>query len=621
MMTAITDPAAPADPHALCASGSELHAAGRYEEAIALFRQAIALDPRLAEAHDRLGRSLNNLRRLDEATAAFREAVRLEPDSAEAHNHLGHVLRAQGALEEAATSFSEALRIDPGSTPAHHNLGIVHMALGDPGRAIECFERAVRLDVRDARGHLLLGMAWPALGKLDKAEAGYRAALALEPGNAEARLKLGLLLSELQRIDEAETELRKALELEPDNAQAWAELAALYERVSRLEDMRRALARALALSPDDPRVILEAARHDRRVGDSDAAVERLQGVDLTVLPPRLAQQFHFELGRLFDRRNDVDAAYGHFSQANRLGASSERMRQVDPQGFLQQINDLYACFANARLADWAPPKPVAAAETPVFLMGFPRSGTTLTDLLLDGHPRIRTLEEKPTLDAVIAFLEKNHAAGFPGALPVLSGTDIEELREVYFGELERHIERQPGMLIVDKLPIRTVHAGLIWRLFPQARIVFSLRHPCDVCLSGFMQQFYLTDAFANFFTLEDTVLIYDKVMRLWQLYVSTLKPEHHVVRYERLIDDLESETRRLIHFLGLPWDDAALDYTRRARERGRIRTSSYHQVTEPIYTHARYRWQRYRKYFEPLEERLAPHVRYFGYSLDDDGDH
>jgi hypothetical protein len=158
-----------------------------------------------------------------------------------------------------------------------------------------------------------------------------------------------------------------------------------------------------------------------------------------------------------------------------------------------------------------------------------------------------------------------------------------------------------------------VHAGLIWRLFPRAKLIFALRHPCDVCLSGFMQRFRQNDAFANFSTLADTVRVYDSTMRLWQLYVSALGLEHHVVRYERLIDDPRAEMRSLIDYLGLPWDDKVLDHTRRARERGRIWTSSYHQVTEPIYGHARYRWERYRKHLAPHLQQLAPHIAGFGY--------
>ncbi len=606
-----------ADPLALCATGLGLHAGRSFEAAAACFRQAVALDPQLAEAHNHLGRSLNNLQRLDEAALAFREALRLRPDYAEAHNNLGHVLRAQGALEDAAAAFAEALRIDPGLARAQHNLGIVRMALGDPLRAVECFEQAVRLDARDARGHFLLGLAWPALGQLEKAAASYRVALELEPANVDVRLHLGLLLGELRRDDEAEAELRKLIELTPDNPQAWAELAALYESTSRLDDMRAAVQRALELAPHDPRVKLEAARYDRRADNIDAAVRRLQDIEPASLPPRLAQQLHAELGRLYDRRNEIDAAFGHFATANRYASGSERLRHVDPKRFLNQIDALHACFANARIADWPAPRPIAPADTPVFLFGFPRSGTTLTDLLLDGHPQIRTLEEKPTIDVVIAALEKNFAEGFPDALSRLSPADIEALRQVYFREVDRHVDREPGGVLVDKLPIRTVHVGVIWRLFPRAKMIFALRHPCDVCLSGFMQQYHLTDAFANFFTLEDTVRIYDKVMNLWKLYVSMLKLDCHAVRYEQLVEDLEGETRRLFRFLGVPWDEAALDYARRARERGRIWTNSYHQVTEPIYRHARYRWLRYRRYFEPHLERLAPHIRYFGYSMED----
>jgi tetratricopeptide (TPR) repeat protein len=575
--------------------------------------EALELDPNFAGAYCNLGRALNNLGKLDEAADAFRRALKLRPQLAIAHNYLGHVQRARGELERARESFRTALEIEPELAAARRNLGTVHMALGEAAEAVKCFAAAVRLEPGDAAGHLQLGIACHTVGRLGRAAASYRAALELEPGSAEGHLNLGIVLNELREPLEAERALQKALELEPGNALAWAELAALYEDMSRLDDMQEAVARALAIAPQDPRVNLEAARCDRRRGRLDEALARLRAVDPVGLPDRVAQQIHYELGLLHDRRNETDDAFRHFTEANRHGLSNDRLRRVDPSRFLRQIDALHTCFSSAPPSGWAKAPPIEAADTPVFLFGFPRSGTTLTDLLLDGHPSVRTLEEKPTINKVIDAIRHNFDGGFPEALARLDTADIATLREVYFRELDRHAEREPGIVIVDKLPIRTVHAGLIWRLFPRAKIVFSLRHPCDVCLSGFMQQYNSNDAFANFFTLEDTVRVYDKVMSLWRLYVSVLALDCHAVRYERLVGDLEGETRRLLRFLGLPWEDASLDYAERARQRGRIWTNSYHQVTEPIYDRARYRWLRYRAYLEPHLERLAPHIAYFGY--------
>ncbi|CAN5214145.1 hypothetical protein BH24PSE2_BH24PSE2_02550 [soil metagenome] len=591
---------------------------GDPKRAADLCLEALERDANSAVAYCNLGRALNNLGKLPEADDALRRALRIQPEYALAHNCLGHVQRARGDLERARESFSRAIDIEPELAVAHRNLGTIHMAEGETEQAVERFRAAVDFDPGDFWAHLQLGIAWHTLGRLHKAVSCYATALKIDPAHAAAHLNLGIALNELRRVQEAEASLEKALELEPDNPHAWTELAALYEDTSRLDEMGSVVARALALAPADPRVNLEAARYDRRKGKLDAALERLTQLDSTEIPARIGQQIHFELGLLHDLKDQADEAFGHFVEANRLGRASDRLRQVDPARFLRQIDALHACFAGARATEWSAPQP--AAEPPAFLLGFPRSGTTLTDLLLDGHPGIQTLEEKPTVNVVIAAIRDRFTAGFPDALPELTAADIEELRAVYFREVDRHLEREPKAKLVDKLPMRTVHVGLIWRLFPNAKIVFALRHPCDVALSGFMQQYDSNDAFANFFTLEDTVNIYDKVMNLWRLYESVLPLDRHVVKYERLVDDLERETRRLLEFLEVPWDPAVLDYASRARERGRIWTNSYHQVTEPIYRRARYRWLRYRRYFEPHLERLAPHIHHFGYSMGDADD-
>jgi len=160
----------------------------------------------------------------------------------------------------------------------------------------------------------------------------------------------------------------------------------------------------------------------------------------------------------------------------------------------------------------------------------------------------------------------------------------------------------------------TVDVGLILRVFPAARFIVAVRHPCDVCLSCFMQDFKMNDVTANFVTLEETAFLYAEVMGLWQHYVRVLPHAYHVVRYEDVVDDFRTETRRLLQFLDLDWDDAVLDYAEHARRRGMITTASYHQVIEPIYRRARYRWRRYARQLEPAIRVLRPHIEYFGYA-------
>jgi hypothetical protein len=221
------------------------------------------------------------------------------------------------------------------------------------------------------------------------------------------------------------------------------------------------------------------------------------------------------------------------------------------------------------------------------------------------------MEEQPMIEKVrISLVEKG--IDYPDQLAALTQDEITRLRQLYFEIADQALKRQAGSLLVDKMPLNTVEVALIHRLFPNAKIILSLRHPSDVCLSCFMQSFALNAGMSNFLTLEGAANLYERVMTLWRRYESQLELSVFRMRYEDLIDDLEGSARELLEFLELPWDDAVLNYHHHAATRNII-TPSYSQVTQKIYTRARYRWLRYEKYMDPMIKRLQPFIDEFGY--------
>jgi len=591
--------------------GETLLRQGKPEDAIPFFVKALEIDPNLAGAYDNLGRAFNNMGRLAEAADAFRRAVLIRPEFAVAYDHLGHALRAMGELDEARDAFEHAVAIDADFASARRNLATVLMSQGDVDGAITQFEYALSLKPGHTETLINLGIAYHTRRNFKKSAICYRKALQLDPDNAAVHLNLGLVLNEQRRSDEAEASFKRALELDPRSPGAYAELAALYEEANRLDELDQIVEKGLQLAPDHPRLNLEAAKGDRRRGELARGLQRLTRFDPAGMDPRLAEQFHYQLGYLHDRDGNADAAFGHFTAANELARATPRAREARPERFLALLDELDAFFSTSKLEEWTPAPP-GDRPAPVFMLGFPRSGTTLVDVVVDSHPGITTVEEQvtilPTLEALQAL-----PGGFPGALAELDEQTFARLRTLYFDAIDPFIAGEAGKLIIDKMPIRTVQVGMLWRLFPDARFVFCQRHPCDVVLSNFMQHYTVSDAFANFHTLEDATRIYDKTMGLWQLYNRRLPLNTHVVRYESLIDDLEAETRKLLDFLGLEWDPQVLDYAERARQRGHINTNSYHQVTEALYQRSRGRWRAYADYLEPLMPALDTHIEYFGY--------
>jgi hypothetical protein len=252
-------------------------------------------------------------------------------------------------------------------------------------------------------------------------------------------------------------------------------------------------------------------------------------------------------------------------------------------------------------------------QAPIFMIGFPRSGTTLLEQILGSHPDLQTLEEKDTVATMLkSFLAM--AGDSEHALAELDQTQILRLRKEYFDRAAHHISLRPGALLVDKMPLNTAYVPLLWRVFPHAKFILSIRHPCDVCLSCFMQNFAINEGMVGFFTLEDTSQIYSLVMGAWRKYAQELPLNYWQIRYEDLIEDVEGQAHQLLDFIGVPWNDAVLSHTEYAQQRTNIRTPSYHQVTQPIYQRAKYRWKRYEKEFAPVIEVLQPFIEQFGYS-------
>jgi hypothetical protein len=266
---------------------------------------------------------------------------------------------------------------------------------------------------------------------------------------------------------------------------------------------------------------------------------------------------------------------------------------------------------------WAERLRSLAAETTadkqVFLLGFPRSGTTLLDQILDVHPGTAVITEKQIINRIHeVLLKQGHR--IPEDLPVLDSRVVRQARNFYRNRIAYLLGGGcPAVLPVDKFPLHTIFISLIYRLFPHAKIIFAQRHPLDVCLSCFMNDFGLNAAMANFFTLESTAQLYAATMELWRRFIELFPIDYHVIKYESLVDDLEGEARKLFTFLGLDWNPVVLDFPTYAQQRDGRKTPSYHQVCQPIYRAALYRWKNYAGYLDGIRETLQPSMKFLGY--------
>jgi tetratricopeptide (TPR) repeat protein len=573
----------PGQPDGLHLSGLIAHQSGEHSRAATLIERAIAANGRQAPYHNSLGVVLLSSGDAAAAEGCFRKALALDPLYPEAHNNLANALQAQGRLQEAVAAYDRAIEIEPGYAEAWCNRGRTLHLLDQPDAAVESFRRALALRPDWPKALRYLGDALGQQGERDRAEECYRRALALDPADPETH----------------------------------AALATLLERASRLQEALAAAEQALHRNPRDIRAAVTAARAERRLGRAEDALVRLEALDVNGADTENRAYAAFARGQILDRLGDYARAYRAFVEGNALLAQTPAARDVEREFFPRLVDRLGQRFTREWVATWSPTS-AGDRPDPVFLIGFPRSGTTLLDQILDAHPALSTMEEKDAVDQVRRAVERM-PEGYPDALAGLNADALRELRRLYFNEMDRWLGPLDERTPVDKMPLNAIDAGLICRLFPRARLLVAIRHPCDVVLSGFMQAMKPNAAMVLFDSLGSTARFYAQVIGLWLRYREVLPQSVLTVRYEDLVADFAGETRRVLDFLGLPWDDAVLSYAERAKARA-IATPSYHQVVQPIYRRSLGRWRNYADAFAEVLPILRPFIQEFGYSAEGEAD-
>ena len=586
---------------------------GQAGEAIEAYRKAAEVEPGNAMAWGNLAAALAGRGEFEAAAEACRRGLAARPADVDALAGFAATLRACGARDEGEAACRAALARAPGHAEALRVLGHLLLDRAEASEALDCFRALADAHPQDARAHTSLGAALERCGDADAAIAACETAVRMAPADAHAHAGLAGVLWRTRRLEEAVRTFRRALDLDAGALEARANLAALLESMSRLDEAAEEAAAGLRHHPHDAYLNLVAAQCARRSGDAEASLRRLEGIDVRRAPLDLQARIGHEVGRLHDALGDPARAFEALRAANAVAASSPEARAASPERYLGEIAAASATVPRLRPLAGDPGAP-ARAESPAFVVGFPRSGTTLSDQILDSHPAARTLSEKPVVDRIVQRFA-DLADGYPAALERISAHRLTGLREEYRALAQTFVEVRPGELLVDRYPLNLVRLPAIWRLFPRAPVVLALRHPCDVVLSCWMQHFSINDAMASFLDLDAAARLYDAVMGLWRTCTEHLDLDVHVLRYESLVENFEPEVRALLAFLDLPWDERVLGFAEHARARADINTPSYHQVTRGIYTDARERWRRYAEPMASVLPVLAPWAEYFGYSV------
>jgi tetratricopeptide (TPR) repeat protein len=608
----------PHDADGFAEAADAMRALGRSVEAVPLYERALLLDPRLVEARNNLGNAFLELHQNLDAARCYRLALEAQPDNPVILCNLGNAQRLLGLFEEAKICLQRAIALDRTLSVGHSYLGLVHVALGQREAAVTNFRQAVELNPGDTAALNYLGGVLRELGRRRDAVMAYERAIAVNPGSAESHCHLGEVLFEMRRVGaamdcyrkaltlhptyapahlslgmalrqqrrpaDAEASCRTALDIDPNYVEALSFLGELKADRGEFTQAEELFVKAIAIDPGFHSAFAGIATHRKMtIADSEWRL----GVETLLrkrLPLSAEVSLRYALGKYFDDVRRFDDAFDQYARANELtkryGATYDRTQ------FSALVTRIIGRFQREFIRDCQ--TGASAADLPIVVVGMPRSGTSLTEQILASHPAVVGAGELTFWHGAYRRLEQTAPDGAP------NGPLLADMARNY---LERLTALGAGSSrVVDKMPANFLYAGLIHAALPNARIIHMQRHPLDTCLSIYFQNFFNIGPYAN--DLDNLAHYYREYLRLTDHWRATLPATALLeVPYEALTADQEGWTRRMLDFVGLPWNPKCLDF--HATDRVVI-TASKWQVRQKINTASAGRWRNYEKYVAPL---------------------
>ncbi|MEH0021483.1 MAG: sulfotransferase [Desulfobacter sp.] len=547
----------PENTDALIRLGHLYISSGNWEEAVACFKKTTTLMPAHMESHFSLGVALERLNRFDEAAASYETLLVLKPDLFEALNNLANLLNRKGDFDRAVPLYEKALAVRPDSPDVYNNLGVALLRTERLEQALECIKKAISLKPDYADAYNSLGNACEKAGWYQDAVGSYQQAIAIRPDHAQTHYNLGLVLERTGNVPDAVACLKTAVSLAPGHAQAHRHLA-------------------------------NAVRHDTEDDDIRAMVSlyREQGISAE-------DKMHlgFGLAKAYADLNAYETSFAFLHEANRLKRGMFPYAIEEERLFFKNIKAAFTeafCRQDRGGCDDA---------TPVFILGMPRSGTTLVEQILASHPRVYGAGELTGLSRIMTTLTRGSAdlsvvAGLPDKVLAHAGAAyVKQLRG--YSEDAAHI--------TDKMPHNFLFAGFIHRILPKARIIHCTRDPMDTCFSIFKNLFTPGHSHKYAYDLEELGEYYGLYQDLMAHWRNVLPNVIYKISYEALVANQEEETRKLLEFCGIPWDENCLFFYKTQRP---VSTTSSRQVRKPIYRDSVRLWERYAPWLTPLKSAL-----------------
>ena len=584
---------------------------GNLKSAELFLKRSIEINPKDINSLVNLGCVLRDLGNPKQAERYLKNAIAINPENDNALTNLGVVLNELGKIDEGEKFLKKALKINPTSPLTFNNLGNILIKKNNLQDAEVCFRKAIELKPDFSLAYNNLGSLLSRRGNLIAAEKYTQEAIKFNSKFELAHVNLGTIKIDLDKLSEAEELFLSALEINDNYNYAYANLFRLYEKTNNIKKLKLKIEKLNNNLNINNEILMYKARIAFREKDFVNAKKLIDQVSAEWI-----NQTDQNTNLLFwSFKAFIEEKVKNFDEAFKCFEKSQlnlKYEDCNPVEFQNYIKTYRRNLGSKKYLEKN--KTTSFTERqPAFLIGFPRSGTTLLDTILRSHPEIDVLEEKPIINSVEQIIQSKYKCSLD-ELDKLNKDELDFLRKHYLETLKNNSDRDKNAkILIDKFPFQTVCLPLINLLFPDSKIIFTHRNPYDTVLSCFQQAFEPNNAMSNFRSIDSAAKIYNLTMNVWTDYKKSLNINYITSKYEDLIEDFDSHISKILNFLDVNWNENIKNYRDTAYKRVKINTPSSSQVVQPIYKTSIEKWKNYERYFETSHINLRKWKNYFKY--------
>ncbi len=569
----------------------------QYEQAINSFQTAIQLDPQLDIAVEMLGKTLVESSRYEDAVTFYSSLLKQRPQEVNLYSQLAMAQKQSGQLVEAEATMKMSLQICPDNHQAYNELGAILWEQKKLKQAVDAFETAVKLQPKNASAWSNLGAVLHERKRHSKAKTALMQAVELNPTFAGAHFNLANVIRDSGDFEEAVTHYQLAIKCNSDSVDFRINYVTTLNNLGQFEESARQCREIIKRDPQYTPAYYALFTFNAETVTEEEVRKLDELLANSELSDRDKREAYFSLGKYFDKRDQYDKAFSCFETANRL---DDRHGKFNPQKLTEMVDGMIETFQ--KHSHKLNQLEGSSSRKPIFILGMPRSGSTLIDQILTSHPQVNGAGEFAGIRAILEHFLKpipDSSLEYPHTLAQLTTEQLRKISQEYLRLLEKYAG--DADFITDKMPNNAFHLGLINLMFPNATIIYTARNPLDICLSCFFQNF---SAFHEFsFDLRTTGKFYREHARLISFWKQLLPGRIQTVEYEKLVVDQEAETHRLVEDIcGLAWEEDCLRFHQNKRA---VNTASLWQVRQPMYQKSVSKWKKYAKHLEPLLEELG----------------